>query len=250
MRSPSLTDHIVAVLIAYQILKVAIPFLVDSSQYTDDFLPLLRIAELDASFNHVAGKFVFRIDDEVGYHQCNNGRAILFSTMFDDMLCHIVTVLVHDQVGCASVKLLQDGGPGRLDAMLQHALYDPTAICVFRELAHLSSESIDDELDMHGWYPFNCFLYDVVAVLILDTSHDLFVLLQLRNQGSLLILQDMFQSLDVLVESQRGPRQIRTFCTTRQPYICSDNANTWFFIWLARVFFCDWLPCSKNFWIT
>lgn len=65
--------------------------------------------------------------------------------------------------------------------MFQHALYDPTAVCMLGELVHLASESVDDELNMLRWNPLNGLLHDMVPILVLDASHDLFVFLELSD---------------------------------------------------------------------
>ena len=75
------------------------------------------------------------------------------------------------------MQLLEDGRSGRLNAVFQHSLDDPTAIGMFRELTNLPSKSVDDKLDVFGGYPFDGFLHDVVPVLILHASHNLFVFL-------------------------------------------------------------------------
>lgn len=193
--STRLTNHIVAVLVANQVLQVALAFVVHRSQDSHDFLSLLQISKLDAGLDHIAGELVLRIIDEVRGDEGDDSVSVLLSAVLDDMLCDVVAILVADEVLRASVKLLQDCRSCRLHAMFQHALDDPTAIRMPRELVHLARESVDDELNMLGWYAFDCFLHHVVPVLILDASHDLFVLLQLSNQRRLLVRQDMFKGL-------------------------------------------------------
>ena len=75
------------------------------------------------------------------------------------------------------MKLLKDRRSSRLDTVFQHSLDDPTAIGMLRELTYLPCESVDDKLNMFGGYPFNSFLHDMITILILDASHDLFVFL-------------------------------------------------------------------------
>ena len=48
-----------------------------------------------------------------------------------------------------------------------------TAVGMSSKSVYLSSESIDDKLDMLCWDPLNSLLHDVVAVLILDALQDL-----------------------------------------------------------------------------
>ena len=85
-------------------------------------------------------------------------------------------------------------------AVLQHALYDPTAKLVGRQLLNVTSEGVNDELDMVRGYSLESFLDHMVPVLILDAFED--VVLKLSDQLRLLVGQDVFQSLSKLVESQ------------------------------------------------
>lgn len=75
------------------------------------------------------------------------------------------------------MKLLENRRSGGLDTVFQHTLDDPTTIGMFGELTHLPGKSVDDELDVFGRYPLNGFLHDVIAILVFDASHDLFIFL-------------------------------------------------------------------------
>ena len=59
----TLTNHVIAVLITYQILQITVSSFVDSSKHVDDFLPLLCIPKFDAGLHHVACKLLLRVDD-------------------------------------------------------------------------------------------------------------------------------------------------------------------------------------------
>lgn len=78
-------------------------------------------------------------------------------------------------------------------AVLQHALYDPAAILVSRQFLNVTSEGVDDELDMFSGYSLKSFLDHMVPVLILDTFED--IVLKFPDQLRLLVGQDVFQSL-------------------------------------------------------
>jgi hypothetical protein len=60
---------------------------------------------------------------------------------------------------------------------------------------NLSSESIDDELNVFGWNTLDGFLNDVVTVLILDAFEDIGA--EFLDEFGLLISKDMFESLMV-----------------------------------------------------
>lgn len=82
----------------------------------------------------------------------------------------------------------------------------------------MTSEGVNDELNMFSGYSLESFLDHMIPVLILDAFED--VVLKFPNQLSLLVGQDVFQSLRGLVKSRN--QEIRpgpTFWTTRQPYI-------------------------------
>lgn len=86
---------------------------------------------------------------------------------------------------------------GVLLAILQHALYDSTAVLVGRQFLNVTGKRVDDELDMFSRYPLKSLLNHVVPILILDTFEN--VVLEFSNQLRLLVGQDVFQSLRRLV---------------------------------------------------
>lgn len=85
-------------------------------------------------------------------------------------------------------------------AVLQHALYDPAAVLVGCQFLYMTSEGVDDKLDMFSRYSLERFLNHMVPVLILDAFEN--VVLKFPNQLRLLVGQDVFQSLRKLVESK------------------------------------------------
>ena len=91
------------------------------------------------------------------------------------------------------MKLLQDRRSGGLFAVLEHTLYDTTAIGVSSQALDLSGKGMDDKLDVLCWYPLDGLLNDMVAVLVLDTLQDL--VLQFLYERCLLIDQDVFDCL-------------------------------------------------------
>ena len=131
--------------------------------------------------NQLAG---YEIDDLV---------PIFFFAMLNDMLCHVVAVLVYDECVRAGVKFLEDGSLCLALAVLKHPLDDSTAIRMGRQAMNLTSEGIDDELDMLRWNSLDGFLNYVVAILVLDAFQDVHV--ELFDQSGLLVDQDMLKCL-------------------------------------------------------
>jgi hypothetical protein len=65
------------------------------------------------------------------------------------------------------------------------------------EALNLLVEGVDDELDVLRWYSLNCFLNNMVAVLILDAFQ--YVVLKLFDDAGLLVNQYMLQCLQCSV---------------------------------------------------
>lgn len=86
--------------------------------------------------------------------------------------------------------------------MLKHPLYDPTAIRMCGQTVNLSRESIYDELNMFCWYPFDCFLYHVISILVFDALEH--IVLEFFHKRCLLIGQNVLESLDELVEPRKN----------------------------------------------
>ena len=80
--------------------------------------------------------------------------------------------------------------------MFQHALYDPAAIRMSGVLANLAMKGVDDELNVLCWDSFNGFLDNMIAVLILDTSHH--IMLELLDKLGLLVSKDVLESLRLI----------------------------------------------------
>ena len=83
------------------------------------------------------------------------------------------------------MDLLKHRRASVLLTILQHALYDPTAILVGRQFLNVTGEGVDDELDMFGRYPLKSFLNHMVPILILYALEN--VVLKLPNQLRLLV---------------------------------------------------------------
>ena len=82
-------------------------------------------------------------------------------------------------------------------AVLQHALYNPAAILVGRQLLNVTGERVDDKLYVFRRNSLESLLDHMISILILDTFED--VVLKFSNELRLLIGQNVFQSLPRLV---------------------------------------------------
>lgn len=119
--------------------------------------------------------------------------------MLDNVLHHVVAVLVDNQRRSRGVDFLEHRSASMLLTILQHALYDPTAILVGRQFLNVTSEGVDNELNMFGGYPLESFLNHMVSILILHALEN--AVLKFPNQLRLLVGQNMFQSLRRLARS-------------------------------------------------
>lgn len=104
-------------------------------------------------------------------------------------------------------------------AVLEHALDHAAAVGMGGEPNDLALEGIDDELYALGGDPLDGLLDDVVAVLVFDALDNRAP--QLEDKLGLLVHKHVFDGLEVRRAGGQG-----TFCTTRQPYICSDKDRT------------------------
>ncbi len=94
------------------------------------------------------------------------------------------------------MKLRKYGASSRLLTVLQHALYNSTAVGVGRQNLNLASERVDDELNVFGRHSLDSFLHHVIAILILHAVD--YVVLELLDQLCLLVGQNVLKSLRVL----------------------------------------------------
>ena len=86
-----------------------------------------------------------------------------------DVLHHVVAVLVLYESLDVSVQLLQDWRGLVARAVLQDPLDDPAAVGVGGQVVHLASEGVNDELESAGLYSLDTLLDHVVTILVFDT---------------------------------------------------------------------------------
>lgn len=89
--------------------------------------------------------------DLVDHHRLVDG-----ATTFEDMLDHIVAVLILHQLPCAAMEFFEEGAGLDIRTVFKHPLDHTAAIGVGGEVVHLTMEGIDDELNMDGRDTLNC----------------------------------------------------------------------------------------------
>ena len=89
-----LTDHVIAILIRDQGLKRALALFVDRRHSSNDSLPFLLRARFYAVLYDIASKLVLREIDQLRSHKGNGPASVLLQAMFNDVLHHIIAVLV------------------------------------------------------------------------------------------------------------------------------------------------------------
>ena len=137
--------------------------------------------------------------------------------MLDDMLGHVVPVLVGDEFWTLGVKLRKYEPALGFFHLFEQSLDDAAAIRVYRQDTDIAPESLNNLLDVVHRDSVNNLLDDVIAVLILDSLEH--ILFKLLDHGCLLLGEGVFQGLDpISFCSCLQPGKL-TFWTTRQAYI-------------------------------
>jgi len=188
-----LTNHIIAVLVTDQGQRWLFSFVTDSGEELQDLRLLTGFAKLNTFLDDIAGKLVLRVHEELGYDDRYDLAPVLLLSVLNDMLDDIISELIDDQCRHAAVEFAEYRLSGIFFTMFQHSLYDPTSIGMGGEALDLLVEGTDDELDMLGWNSLNCFLNDVVAILILNTFQN--IVLKFFHDAGLLVNQNVFQCL-------------------------------------------------------
>mmetsp|Transcript_41296 Transcript_41296/g.109365 ORF Transcript_41296/g.109365 Transcript_41296/m.109365 type:complete len:303 (-) Transcript_41296:32-940(-) len=114
------------------------------------------------------------------------------SAVLQCMLHHIVPVLVAGQFHAASQHLVKERGDLHGRAVFDEPLDDPASITMLGHPAHLSVESLHDEINFVGGQSLYALLYHVIPMLVLDAFEN--VSSQLANQQHLLLDRDRVQS--------------------------------------------------------
>lgn len=187
------TDNIVSILVTHQPQERAFTSLIQSRQRLDDLAALRLMAKLDTLLHHVARKLVFREGKQLRHHHVDHARPVLLLSILYDVLDDIVSELIRNEVDGAAVELGQDRLTVDFLTVLEHPLYDSTAVRVCSEPTHLPLEGIDDKLHVRRWDSLNGLLDHVVAVLIAHAFQD--IILKLLDHRCLLVREDVLQCL-------------------------------------------------------
>lgn len=148
---------------------------------------------LDALLHDVGGELVLGEDGQLRHDEGNHLGTVIGRAIRDDMLRHIVAVLVHDQHLGAAVQLLHDGLLVCLVPMLKSTLDHTAPIRMRRQLADTSPEAIENETNVLPRHCLNDLLDDVVSVLVLHDCENLG--LEFLDQLSLLLNEHVRKSL-------------------------------------------------------
>lgn len=145
--------------------------------------------------HNIAGELVLAVAFQTFEHELKNSLPIRQEAILDNMLCHVVAERVTDQGGHAVVQLSENCLPCHFLAVLEAALDDSASICMDTQMLNLASESLEDKRYVVGVTTLDGLLNDMISVLILDASQDIFF--QFSNKRGLLIVKYMLESLEL-----------------------------------------------------
>jgi len=149
--------------------------------------------ELDALFNDITGVSVAAIHLQVVLNGAQYKLSIFVRAFFDNMLYHVVAILLRDQIFNAVFQLVHHSSLVRRWAMFKTSLDDATSESVAAESEDLSFESMDYESDCWKWAVDDGHLNDMITVVIVNAFDD--VVLEFRDEIGLLVCEDVLQSL-------------------------------------------------------
>lgn len=92
-----LTNHVISILILHHQLQRTGSVAVHKSDLSHDRSSLLIRSILDALFNDVGSKLVFRKRQQLRSHNLDHLGTIIWSSMLDNVLKNIVTILISDE---------------------------------------------------------------------------------------------------------------------------------------------------------
>lgn len=106
-------------------------------------------------------------------NQINDLGSILRFSVLNDMLRHIIPILILDKCIGTNMEFLQQRSLCSLVAVLEHPLDHTTTVRMSGKSMDLTVKCLDDELYMFGGDSLNGFLDYVVSVLIFDTFQNM-----------------------------------------------------------------------------
>lgn len=172
---------------------MTITSLVDPSHDVRDFGTMFIETMTQAVLHNIGSILMLRIDQNLVDSHIDELQAVFKPSMVHDVLYDIVAVLVLDQNQSTGMELFDNLSSGRLRTVFKHSLDDTTPVRVRGEVLYLALHSSVDEGDMLSGNPLDCFLDDMISVLIFDAFED--VVLQLLDQYCLLIGKNVLKSL-------------------------------------------------------
>ncbi len=192
------TNDIVAIVVPNQthnhVLASLHPaMLAQISQLVDDS-PSPRIIRLLQTLLHdITRELVLAEALQPLQHSVEHAQLPVTGILRHDMLDDVIAILVrdHGRDALQLQQLFQDLVLRRHLAVLETPLDDSAAERMDAQRRHLATEGLEDERDSMRRTALDSFLYDVVAVLVLDAPHHMFF--QLPNEKSLLVDEHVIQ---------------------------------------------------------
>jgi hypothetical protein len=126
-------------------------------------------------------------------NQIDDLGTVLWLSMFNHVLRHVVSILVLNERKRASMQFFENRSLGGLVAVFQHTLNDTAAVWMHRKRLDLTFECLNYELYVFGRNPLDRFLNHMIAVLIFHTLENMTI--KLFDQSGLLFGQDVLECL-------------------------------------------------------
>lgn len=130
---------------------------------------------------------------EIRQSEFNDCVAVLRLAVLNDMLSHVVSVLVREERSHDLVKLAHKDLLILPRSIFEHSLDDSASEGMLGILLNRLHQCRHDEIEMPSRNQLDGFLYNVIAILIFNDLDDLG--LKLSGERSLLLIKDMLKSL-------------------------------------------------------
>ena len=205
-----LLDHVVSVVVSDQTEQHALPFtIIVAHDHSNNIVLPSFFGVCETLLHNVARELVLAVAFETFEHKLKNSLSVRQEAVLDNMLCHVVAERVTNQGGHAVVQLSENCLSCHFLAVFEASLNDSASICMDTQMLNLASERLEDERYVFGVATLDGLLDDVVPVLILDASQNIFF--QFANERGLLIVEYMFKSLTRSVSGARGRNKSRSW---------------------------------------
>ena len=205
-----LLNHIVSVVVSDQTEQHTLPLaVVVTHNYSDNIVLPCLFGVRETLLHDIARELVLAVAFQTFEHELKDSLPIRQEAVLDNMLCHVVAERVTNQGGHAVVQLSENCLSCHFLAVFEASLNDSASICMDTQMLNLASERLEDERYVFGVATLDGLLDDVVPVLILDASQNIFF--QFANERGLLIVEYMFKSLTHSVSGARGRNKSRSW---------------------------------------